>query len=139
VREHTIPVCYETAFAPDLEVVAAHAGLSCDEVVQLHVTGVYTVRAVGFSPGFPYLCGLAPALHTPRRATPRTVVPAGSVGVGGAQTGIYALETPGGWNLIGRTPLKIFDAASAAPALFRVGDHVRFQTITGAAFGSWSA
>lgn len=125
----SIPVCYGGEFGPDIEAVALHAGVSTDEVIALHSGGDYLVHAIGFAPGFPYLGGLPQQLATPRRATPRSRVPAGSVGIGGAQTGIYPLETPGGWNLIGRTPLTLFDGGQAQPSLLRAGDRVKFAPI----------
>lgn len=125
-----IPVCYDGEFALDLEAVAAQSGLRTDEVIRLHVTGDYTVRCVGFTPGFPYLSGLPQVLATPRRSSPRTKVPAGSVAIGGRQTGIYPTASPGGWNVIGRTPLQLFDPHRDAPALLRAGDRVRFRSIT---------
>lgn len=124
-----IPVCYEGELAPDLEEVARHAGLSIGEVVELHAAAEYTVHMIGFVPGFPYLGGLDPRLATPRRAEPRTRVPAGSVGIGGAQTGVYPIASPGGWRLIGRTPLRLFDARREASSLLQVGDRVRFRAI----------
>lgn len=137
-RERVIPVCYGGESGPDLESMASDKGMAVDEIVRLHSSAVYSVRAVGFSPGFPYLSGLPEALHTPRRASPRTVVPAGSVGIGGAQTGIYTLATPGGWNLIGRTPLRLFRPEAAEPAWLRVGDIVRIEPITQEQFKAWS-
>jgi len=125
-----IPVCYEGGFAPDLPEVARHTGLSPSEVVRRHAAPEYRVHCVGFVPGFPYLGGLPKELATPRRATPRLIVPPGSVGIGGAQTGIYPASSPGGWNLIGRTPLKLFDAQIQPPALLSAGDRVRFRAIT---------
>ncbi|MEY2881435.1 MAG: KipI antagonist [Verrucomicrobiota bacterium] len=129
-RAIEIPVCYEGEFAPDLPALAARAGLPTAAVAGLHTGAEYRVHAIGFTPGFAYLGGLAPALHAPRRATPRTVVPPGSVAIGGALTGVYPLATPGGWHLIGRTPEKMFDATRAEPALLRAGDRVRFRTIS---------
>ena len=111
---------------PDLADVAAHCGLSADEVVQRHTQAEYVVYFIGFQPGFAYLGGLDDALHTPRRAEPRVAVPAGSVGIGGAQTGIYPLATPGGWQLIGRTALRLFDPQAEPPTLLAPGDRVRF-------------
>ncbi|HVS53319.1 MAG TPA: 5-oxoprolinase subunit PxpB [Opitutaceae bacterium] len=131
-----IPVCYGGEFGPDLENVAAHAGLTCEEVVALHRGADYRVQAIGFSPGFAYLGGLPEKIHAPRRATPRTKVPIGSVGIGGSQTGVYPLATPGGWNLIGRTPRRMFDPARATPALLRAGDRVTFHPIEPAEFES---
>lgn len=136
-REYVIPVCYAREWAPDLDQVAARAGLSAAEVVARHSAAEYRVAAVGFTPGFPYLSGLPAALHTPRRATPRAVVPAGSVGIGGNRTGIYPLASPGGWNLIGRTPLTLFNPRNEPPALLGVGDRVRFQAITEEELAAW--
>lgn len=129
-----IPVCYDDAFAPDLDAVVAHAGLPRQTVIANHTAAVYTVAMLGFAPGFPYLLGLDPALHVPRRASPRTRVPAGSVAIGGAQTGIYPRELPGGWNLIGRTPVSLFDPTRDTPALLAPGDRVRFRAIDAEAF-----
>ncbi|CAM3117117.1 5-oxoprolinase subunit PxpB [Rariglobus hedericola] len=129
--EVTVPVCYGGEQGPDLAVVAAHTKLVEAEVIRVHSKAVYRVAAVGFSPGFPYLLGMAPRLSTPRRATPRTLVPAGSVGIGGSQTGVYPSATPGGWALIGRTPLRLFRPESeAAPTLLEAGDTVKFVPIT---------
>ncbi|WP_321862949.1 5-oxoprolinase subunit PxpB [Burkholderia cenocepacia] len=129
-REVEIPVEYGGAAGPDLAAVAAHTGLSADEVVTRHAAGAYVVFFVGFQPGFAYLGGLDASLHTPRRAAPRLEVPAGSVGIGGAQTGIYPATSPGGWQLIGRTSLQLFDPARPQPTLLLPGDRVRF-TIAG--------
>lgn len=118
-----IPVTYD---GPDLADVAAHCGLSPDDVVARHTQAEYVVYFLGFQPGFAYLGGLDEALHTPRRAEPRTAVPAGSVGIGGAQTGIYPLATPGGWQLIGRTSLALFDPQAEPPTVLAPGDRVRF-------------
>nr|WP_269468450.1 5-oxoprolinase subunit PxpB [Leclercia tamurae] len=121
-----IPVVYGTAAGPDLGEVARHAGLSEKQVVELHSSIDYVVWFLGFQPGFPYLGGLPEQLATPRRDEPRLQVPAGSVGIGGAQTGIYPLATPGGWQLIGHTPLPLFDPDRDEPVLLRPGDTVRF-------------
>lgn len=125
-----VPVCYGGEFGPDLEHVAERAGLPPTGVVALHSGADYRVHAIGFAPGFAYLGGLPAQLHTPRRPTPRAKVAPGTVGIGGAQTGVYPLATPGGWNLIGRTPLKLFNPARAEPALLRAGDRVRFRPIS---------
>jgi len=125
-----IPVRYGGEFGPDIADVAAHTQLDIDEVVARHAAATYSVAMLGFMPGFPYLRGLPPELVTPRRATPRTQVPAGSVAIGGAQTGIYPRELPGGWQLIGRTPLNLFDATRDEPALLHPGQRVRFVPIT---------
>jgi KipI family sensor histidine kinase inhibitor len=124
-----IPVCYGGEFGSDIADVAAHANLSVEEVIARHAGATYTVAMLGFMPGFPYLRGLPSELATPRRATPRTHVPAGSVAIGGAQSGIYPRELPGGWQLIGRTPLTLFDATRDEPALLRPGMRVRFVPI----------
>jgi inhibitor of KinA len=136
-RELEIPVCYGGELGPDIEEVARRAGLAAGEVAELHSSGSYVVHAVGFTPGFPYLGGLPEKLHTPRRATPRTHVPAGAVGIGGRQTGVYPIATPGGWQLIGRTPLALFRVAQTPPALLRVGDRVKFRPITREEFAAW--
>ncbi|HEY0153247.1 MAG TPA: 5-oxoprolinase subunit PxpB [Longimicrobium sp.] len=129
-----IPVCYGGDFGPDLKSLASLHGLTADDVVALHAAGDYRVHLIGFVPGFPYLGGLDAKLATPRRESPRTVVPAGSVGIGGAQTGVYPVESPGGWQLIGRTPLRLFDAHRDPPALLRAGDRVRFVPVDAEAF-----
>ena len=125
-RNIEIPVVYGTAAGPDLGEVARHAGLTEKQVVELHASVDYVVWFLGFQPGFPYLGGLPEQLATPRRDEPRLLVPAGSVGIGGAQTGIYPLATPGGWQLIGHTPLPLFDPDRDEPVLLRPGDTVRF-------------
>ncbi|SDF92922.1 5-oxoprolinase subunit PxpB [Paraburkholderia phenazinium] len=129
-REVEIPVQYGGEFGPDLQVVASHTGLSVKEVVQRHTAGEYVVFFLGFQPGFAYMGGLEEALHTPRRASPRLEVPAGSVGIGGEQTGIYPATSPGGWQLIGRTPAPLFDPTRTPPTLLQPGDRVRF-TVAG--------
>jgi len=121
-----IPVVYGTAAGPDLGEVGRHAGLTEKQVVELHSSIDYVVWFLGFQPGFPYLGGLPEQLATPRRDEPRLQVPAGSVGIGGAQTGIYPIATPGGWQLIGHTPLSLFDPHRDEPVLLRPGDTVRF-------------
>ncbi|HJU25447.1 MAG TPA: 5-oxoprolinase subunit PxpB [Rhodanobacteraceae bacterium] len=128
-RPIEIPVCYGGEYGPDLDAVAAHAGLAPDEVVARHTAAEYTVAMIGFAPGFPYLLGLDAALAMPRRRDPRTRVPAGSVAIGGAQTGIYPHELPGGWQLIGRTPLALFDPQREPPCLLAPGDRLRFRAI----------
>ncbi len=130
----TIPVAYGGDFGPDLKSVAKRTGLSEADVIERHSGASYRAGCVGFVPGFAYLVGLPPKLDTPRRSTPRSRVPAGSVAIGGAQTGVYPFETPGGWHLIGRTPLRLFDPNRAEPALVQAGDRVRFEPIAPAAF-----
>jgi inhibitor of KinA len=133
-----IPVCYAPEFAPDLADIARHAELTPDEVVALHAATEYRVAMIGFTPGFPYLLGLHPRLHAPRRASPRTLVDAGSIAIGGVQTGIYPVSSPGGWNIIGRTPLRLFDLGlhrrsrgeNEYLCALRVGDRVRFRAVS---------
>ncbi|MEO7431984.1 MAG: 5-oxoprolinase subunit PxpB [Dokdonella sp.] len=129
-----IPVCYDGENAPDLDRVARIAGLDRAEVIALHTAPDYIVAMLGFAPGFPYLLGLDAALHAPRRMDPRLRVPRGSVAIGGEQTGIYPRELPGGWQLVGRTPLVLFDPWRATPCLLAAGDRVRFHAIAQHAF-----
>jgi inhibitor of KinA len=138
-RTVEVPVCYGGELGPDLDDVARAHDLTPDEVVQLHAGGDYLVYMIGFMPGFAYLGGLPERIATPRRKTPRTAVPAGTVGIGGRQTGVYPLVSPGGWNLIGRTPIKIFDIAREEPTLLATGDRVRFRPISRAEFDEASA
>lgn len=125
-----IPICADAEFALDLEEIARHIGLSQAEIIRIYTGASYSVRCVGFTPGFAYLSGLPARLIMPRRASPRTKVPAGSVAIGGPQTGIYPVASPGGWNVIGRTPLQFFDPQRDPPSLLRTGDRVRFRAIT---------
>jgi len=134
-----IPVCYGGEFGPDLARVAAHAKLSPEDVVKRHAAAHYTVALVGFAPGFPYLLGLPPPLATPRLAQPRAQVAAGSVAIAGAQTGVYPLATPGGWNLIGRTPLRLFRPDQNPPVLLQPGDRVKFRAISREEFAQQEA
>ena len=129
-----IPVCYGGAFGPDLDEVAARHRLTAEEVTYLHSQPLYRVYFLGFLPGFAYLGGLPALLETPRRASPRLSVPAGTVGIAGSQTGVYPLETPGGWQMIGRTPLRLFDPRREAPALLSAGDWVKFVPIDAAQY-----
>lgn len=123
---HVIPVHYD---GPDLADVADHARLSVDEVVRRHAAPTYTVAFIGFQPGFPYLAGLDPSLTTPRRESPRTSVPAGSVGIAGDVTGIYPHSSPGGWQLIGHTNVTLFDPDAAPSALLAPGDRVQLEAV----------
>ena len=125
-----IPVIYGGAHGPDLDFVARHNGLTPAEVVAIHSAGEYPVYMLGFTPGFPYLGGLDARIAAPRLETPRSRVPAGSVGIAGSQTGIYSLDSPGGWRLIGWTPLRLFDPAADPPALLNVGDVVKFRVMS---------
>jgi len=133
-RRIEIPVCYGGEFGPDLAKLADNARIDIEAAIQLHTGAEYHVAMLGFAPGFPYLLGLPPALHAPRRAEPRMRVAAGSVAIGGAQTGIYPRELPGGWQLIGRTPRKLFDVDHDLPTLLAPGDRVRFRAIDSVEF-----
>lgn len=129
-RTVEIPVRYGGEFGPDLDDVAKHTGLSPERVVELHSSAEYLVYFLGFAPGFAYLGGLPPELTTPRISAPRKHVPAGSVAIGGNQTGVYPIVSPGGWRLIGRTSVRLFDPSAAEPVLLRMGDRLRFVAIT---------
>lgn len=129
-----LPICYDGAYGPDLNEIAQHTGLTPDEVIARHLGSEYLVAMLGFSPGFPYLRGLPPELATPRRASPRLKTPAGSVGIAGTQTGIYPHATPGGWQVLGRTPTRLFALEKTPPALLQPGDRVRFRRIDAAEF-----
>jgi inhibitor of KinA len=133
-----IPVCYGGEFGPDLAVVAAFGGLGEDEVIARHTAAAYRVFMLGFVPGFAYMGLVDPRIAAPRRSTPRVRVPLGSVGIAGVQTGIYSAETPGGWQVIGRTPLKPFDPERADPFLLKAGDAVQFHAITRAEYDSYA-
>lgn len=125
-----IPTCYGGDFGPDLEVVASHNAITRDEVIAIHSGRDYLVYMMGFSPGFTYLGGMSERIATPRLKTPRTAIPAGSVGIAQQQTGIYPVESPGGWQLIGRTPVSLFDPDRHPPVLVEAGDFIRFVPIT---------
>jgi len=133
-----VPVCYDREFGLDLVELARASGFSPEEFAARHASAEYGVRCVGFTPGFPYLSGLPLELAAPRRAVPRQEIAAGAVAIGGAQTGIYPNKSPGGWNVIGRTRLRLFDVARDPPALFRAGDRVRFRQIARAEFDAFS-
>lgn len=137
-RRVDIPVCYGGEFGPDLPAVAAYCGMSVAEAAALHSGGDYLVHAIGFTPGFPYLGGLHKSLRIPRLDTPRQRVPAGSVAIGGSQTGVYPVDSPGGWHIIGRTPIVLFRPLQEPAALLRPGDHVRFTVISAAELKSWT-
>ncbi len=126
-----IPTLYGGEYGADIGFVAENAGVSESEVIRIHSGVDYLVYAMGFSPGFPYLGGLDPRLDTPRLYTPRTMIPAGSVGIAETQTGVYPVASPGGWRLIGRTPLKLFDPHSDPPTIINAGDRVRFVPLGG--------
>jgi inhibitor of KinA len=129
-----IPICYDEKFALDLDEVMNHVGFSAQQVIELHSSANYRVSCLGFTPGFPYLSGLPAELAMPRRPVPRKHVPAGSVAIGGNQTGIYPTTSPGGWNVIGRTPIRLFTPTKNPPALLCPGDNVRFRPISRAEF-----
>jgi KipI family sensor histidine kinase inhibitor len=133
-RTVEVPVCYESEFAPDLEEVARQVKLGVDEVVRLHAAAEYRVLMIGFAPGHPYMSGLDDKLAVPRRATPRVLVAPGAVAIANAQSVVYPYAISGGWNVIGRTPLILFDASREAPSLLSAGDRVRFRAITAEEF-----
>jgi inhibitor of KinA len=125
-----IPVCYGGELGQDIEHVAEINNITVDEVIKIHSEGKYLVYMIGFAPGFPYLGGMSEKIAAPRRESPRTAIPAGSVGIAGMQTGIYPIETPGGWQLIGKTPLKLFDLKRNSKSLLKAGDIVKFYPIS---------
>jgi KipI family sensor histidine kinase inhibitor len=125
-----IPVAYGGEFGPDLEFVAEHNGLSPEEVIEVHTSGNYLIYMIGFTPGFPFLGGLSERIFTPRLEKPRQLVPAGSVAIANNQTGIYSIDSPGGWQLIGRTPVKLYDPTRSAPILLKPGDYLKFKRIS---------
>ena len=125
-----IPVTYGGEFGPDLELVASHNNLSDAEVVRIHSSARYLIYMIGFMPGFPYLGGMSPDIATPRKTTPRLKIPAGSVGIAGNQTGIYPAESPGGWQIIGRTPLELFHPTREPPSILQAGDYLTFVGVT---------
>jgi inhibitor of KinA len=129
-RTVEVPVLYGGEHGPDLPAVAERNGLAPEEVIEIHSSGDYLIYMIGFAPGFPYLGGMSERIAAPRRDTPRLKVPAGSVGIAGAQTGIYSVDSPGGWQVIGRTPLRLFTPERDPPSLLRAGDRVRFQPVT---------
>ncbi len=125
-----IPVTYGGEYGPDLELVASHNNLSAAEVVRIHSSARYLIYMIGFMPGFPYLGGMSPDIATPRKTTPRLKIPAGSVGIAGNQTGIYPAESPGGWQIIGRTPLELFHPTREPPSILQAGDYLTFVGVT---------
>lgn len=125
-----IPVCYGGEFGQDIEQVAKINNITVDEVIKIHSEGKYLVYMIGFAPGFPYLGGMSEKIAAPRRESPRIAIPEGSVGIAGMQTGVYPIETPGGWQLIGKTPLKLFDLKRNSKSLLKAGDIVKFYPIS---------
>jgi inhibitor of KinA len=136
-RRVEIPVCYDEEFALDLERIANHTSLTPDAIIALHSSAEYTVACIGFMPGFPFLAGLPQQLRVPRLKSPRTKVSAGSVAIANAQAGVYPLESPGGWNVLGRSPLRLFRVDETPPTLLRPGDRVRFRRITRGEFEAY--
>jgi len=134
-----IPVCYGGNFGPDLEFVALYNNISPEEVIHMHASSIYLVYMIGFARGFPCLAGMDASIATPRKNTPRPQIPAGSVGIAGPQTGIYSLPTPGGWQLIGRTPLNLFNPNQQPATLLQAGDRVQFIPITPAEYNERKA
>ncbi|GAA0614951.1 5-oxoprolinase subunit B [Virgibacillus siamensis] len=132
-----IPVCYGGEFGPDLEVVAQENNLTEKEVMDIHANGEYMVYMIGFAPGFPFIGGMSERIATPRKDSPRLTIPAGSVGIAGGQTGVYPIETPGGWQLIGRTPLELFRPDEEVPILLQAGDSIRFFPISEEQYSNW--
>ena len=124
-----IPVCYDAEFGADLHYLAEYHQLTIDEIIRLHTALVYRVYMIGFMPGFAYLGSVDDRLTTPRKVQPRINVPAGSVGIAGSQTGIYPIDSPGGWQIIGKTPLQLFNTSQSAPCLLAAGDQVKFISI----------
>jgi KipI family sensor histidine kinase inhibitor len=133
-RTVEIPVCYGSDFGPDIETVADTNQLTVAQVIELHSEPEYLIYMVGFTPGFPFMGGLSEKLHTPRLETPRTLVPEGSVGIANNQTGIYPVASPGGWQLIGRTPVKLFAPGRKNPFLYQAGDRIKFKPISAAEY-----
>jgi inhibitor of KinA len=131
-----IPVAYGGEHGPDLDFVAGHTGLSSEEVVAIHTSVPYLVYMLGFTPGFPYLGGMSERIAAPRLEQPRTAIPGGSVGIAGTQTGIYPVASPGGWRIIGRTPVKLFDSGAAEPFLFAAGDYLQFKAVSTADYAA---
>jgi len=138
-RVFLIPVCYDGEYAPDMEDVCKLTGLAKEKIIELHSGRDYLIYMLGFLPGFPYLGGMDPRIEASRLDSPRTSIPVGAVGIGGKQTGIYPLASPGGWRLIGRTPVKVYDPQRDDPILYRAGDYIRFCPITEEQFKELSA
>ncbi len=129
-----IPVLYGGEMGPDIETVAAHNGKTVDEVIEIHTSGTYLIYMLGFIAGFPYLGGMSKEIATPRLASPRVKIEGGSVGIAGEQTGIYPVSSPGGWQLIGRTPLRLYDVEREKPVLLEAGQYIKFRSVTEAEY-----
>ena len=136
-REMKIPVCYSSFYGKDLKEMSEKHSLTIEEIVALHTTSVYRVFMIGFLPGFPYMGTVNERIRFPRKSTPRSVVDAGSIGIAGLQTGIYPINSPGGWQIIGRTPVKLFNKMNTEPVLFEPGDEVSFYSITEDEFANY--
>lgn len=136
-RRIEIPVCYGGEFGPDLEFVAEHNGLLPEDVIDIHTAGDYSVSMIGFAPGFPFVGGMSEKIATPRRDSPRVAIPERTVGIAGMQTGVYPIETPGGWQLIGRTPIRLFRPEDEPPSLLRAGDKLVFRSISLKEYNEW--
>ncbi len=130
IRRFYIPVCYGGQYGMDLDYIAQRAGLDPREVVRRHISREYPINMIGFLPGFPYLSGMDPTIAAPRLENPREKIPAGSVGIGGEQTGVYPVASPGGWRLIGRTPVRLYDPTRTPPVLYEAGDRIRFYPVS---------
>lgn len=135
---HQIPVCYEDSFSPDLSYVATTNGLTKQDVIKRHTDNTYLVHFIGFSPGFPFLGGMDLSIATPRKTRPRMNIPKGAIGIAGGQTGIYPSSSPGGWQIIGRTPIELVDLSNEQPTLLRAGDQLRFYAISKQQYLEWS-
>ena len=129
-RRFYIPVCYGGRFGMDLEYIARETGLDMREIVRRHISREYPINMIGFLPGFPYLSGMDETIAVPRLENPRERIPAGSVGIGGKQTGVYPIASPGGWRLIGRTPVRLYDPHRNPPVLYKAGDRIRFYPVS---------
>ena len=136
-RTIDIPVCYGGEFGPDLDIVAKTNHLTKDDVIHIHTSAEYLVYMLGFAPGFPYIGGMSEKIATPRKESPRLIIPERSVGIAGQQTGIYPITTPGGWQIIGRTPLRLFRPKENPPSLLKAGDKVRFRSISHLEYVEW--
>ncbi len=136
-RTIEIPVCYGGEYGPDLEFVAIHNELTVEEVITIHSAGTYEVNMIGFAPGFPFIGGMSEKIAAPRRSTPRLRIPERSVGIAGLQTGVYPIETPGGWQLIGRTPIDLFLPHEELPSLLQAGDRIVFKPISEREYTRW--